>query len=403
MGEVARPSRWCRLGTQSLAVSIALLAAEERQPVHGVPDLSLGAKLSDHLEFETAGKSDEVLDHHGCLRGSCEQQLYRHPHPDDVVRSMWRQHRGGGRVRGRCGDGLEEVHPDIIARPAEPPVGRVPTMVPVTRWESRAAEGRLAAIDAATAPLRAAIAHHRVHELIDDRAAVRVFMEHHVVAVWDFMSLLKALQRELTCVTVPWIPRGDAAHLRFVNELVLAEESDVAPGGGYTSHLELYIGAMREAGADTHPIESLLRSVEAGEPGGVERCGLATAAASFALSTVALAEGGPTHRLAAAFAFGRERLIPEMFSTLRSTAERQQPRLGLLLSYLDRHIELDADEHTPLAFGLVAGLCGDDERLWTEAEETATVALEGRLRLWEAIARAIEAAPGTGETAGTLA
>jgi hypothetical protein len=108
-------------------------------------------------------------------------------------------------------------------------------------------------LDAATAPLRAAISNHRLTELIGDARSLRLFMEYHVVAVWDFMSLLKALQRDLTCVSTPWTPVGDPAHRRFINELVLTEESDDAPGGGYTSHLELYLKAMNEAGADTAP------------------------------------------------------------------------------------------------------------------------------------------------------
>jgi hypothetical protein len=230
-----------------------------------------------------------------------------------------------------------------------------------------------------------------VYELIDSGDALRVFMEHHVVAVWDFMSLLKALQRELTCVTIPWTPRGDPAYRRFVNELVIAEESDLGPGGRYTSHLELYVDAMREAGADTGPIDRLLDGVSAGDIGIIDHCGLPPGAAAFTHRTLASIIDQPVHRVAAAFAFGRERVIPAMFTTLRSAAERHEPRANLLLDYLDRHIDLDAGQHTPLAFELLAGLCGDDARRWQEAEEAACAALEGRLELWEAAARTIEA------------
>ena len=257
------------------------------------------------------------------------------------------------------------------------------------RWGELVVEGPVARIDAATAPLRAAIAGHRLAELLDDREAVRIFMEHHVVAVWDFMSLLKALQRDVTCVSVPWTPRGDAAHRRFVNELVLAEESDVAPGGGYTSHLELYLDAMVEVEANTAPIRRVLADADRNVPLDSD-CGMPPAAASFARATLDLARTAPVHQLAATFAFGRERLIPSMFVALRAAALRCEPRLTLLLAYLDRHIDVDAGEHTPLAFSLLQGLCGDDVQRWAEAEDAALESCRRRLALWDAAAVAIE-------------
>jgi hypothetical protein len=262
-----------------------------------------------------------------------------------------------------------------------------------TRWGTTETGERVAALDRASAPLRAAIAGHRVHELVADRDAVRVFMEHHVVAVWDFMSLLKSLQRGVTCVTVPWTPRGTASQRRFVNELVLAEESDVDPRGGHTSHFELYVDPMRQAGAETGPILAVLQCVassDGGFVGALDRCGLPPAAAAFARDTLAVATDAPLHVVAAAFAFGRERLIPDMFVTIRAAAERERPRLDLLLAYLDRHLELDGEQHTPLAFQLVDGVCGDDARRWREAEDAALGALRRRLELWDAAAAAIE-------------
>ena len=100
-----------------------------------------------------------------------------------------------------------------------------------------------------------AVREHPLYEHVSDENSLRILMRTHVFAVWDFQSLLKSLQRSLTCVDVPWLPTADAEARRFVNEIVLDEESDVAPGGGYLSQFELYVQAMTECGADREPIE----------------------------------------------------------------------------------------------------------------------------------------------------
>jgi len=79
-------------------------------------------------------------------------------------------------------------------------------------------------------PYKQALATHQVYSAISSLDHVRTFMETHVFAVWDFMCLLKALQRALTCTETPWIPRGDAATRRLINEIVLSEESESAIG-----------------------------------------------------------------------------------------------------------------------------------------------------------------------------
>jgi hypothetical protein len=107
-----------------------------------------------------------------------------------------------------------------------------------------------------THPIYSAIA------TIDDAAW---FMENHVFAVWDFMSLLKTLQASLTCVTVPWLPRGSAATRRLVNEIVLVEESDEF-ADEYLSHFELYLLAMADAGANQSPIRAFLAAAHSGTP-----------------------------------------------------------------------------------------------------------------------------------------
>jgi hypothetical protein len=107
-------------------------------------------------------------------------------------------------------------------------------------------------------PLRERIVSHEIYARISTPKALRQFMEHHVFAVWDFMTLLKALQIQLTCVEVPWRPRGDAASRRLINAIVLAEESDEDGEGGFASHFEMYHEAMRRADANVAAIDRLI-------------------------------------------------------------------------------------------------------------------------------------------------
>ena len=82
-------------------------------------------------------------------------------------------------------------------------------------------------------------------------------------SVWDFMSLLKALQQHAAPAAVPWLPGGNGPVQRFINEIVWQEESDEVPADGgvqYLSHFEMYLAAMREVGADVSAVESFLDS-----------------------------------------------------------------------------------------------------------------------------------------------
>ena len=249
--------------------------------------------------------------------------------------------------------------------------------------------------DAHPAPdLVARLLAHPLYGEVRDEPALRLFLRSHVFCVWDFQCLLKALQRELTCVQVPWLPTPDPAARRLINEIVLDEESDLAPDGGHLSHYELYREAMRAAGADGAPIDGLLAELARGLD--VERAlqspRLPPAAAAFSRTTLRLATG-PAHRAAAAFAWGREEVIPDMFRRLvGALAERQPQRWRLLRYYLERHIERDAEVHGAAARALARRLTGDDPRLLAEAADASREALLARLALWDALADEIRAA-----------
>lgn len=219
-------------------------------------------------------------------------------------------------------------------------------------------------------------------------------MESHVFAVWDFMTLLRALQRDLTCVELPWVPRGDSLSRRLINEIVLAEESDEDGRGGYASHFELYLEAMKQAGANLSAIESFWRQLPLGRavPEALASSGAPSEAREFVLSTWKVVESGSGVAIAAAFTLGREELIPAMFSALSDRLEDGSAHhVQGFRHYLERHIDLDGGQHGPAALRLLALLCGDNSALWSEAEAAVREALEARLTLWDGVQRRLVA------------
>ena len=237
-------------------------------------------------------------------------------------------------------------------------------------------------------PTRQQLLNNGVYQRLETLPDLRRFMEHHVFAVWDFMSLLKALQRDLTCVAVPWVPSPNPATRRLINEIVLGEESDIDPQGRPTSHFELYVQAMEECGANTAPIRRLVAAIAAGRT--VDQA-LAEAQApasvrEFVGTTFDIIHSGQPHAIAAAFTFGREDLIPAMFRRLVGELRDRFPgQLDTFVYYLDRHIELDEEVHAPMAEQMVRELCDDDSVRWQECQQVAVRCLEARMVLWDGI------------------
>ncbi|MFI6048800.1 DUF3050 domain-containing protein [Streptomyces violascens] len=244
----------------------------------------------------------------------------------------------------------------------------------------------LARLHEAITAERALIVEHPMYPRLDSLARIRVFQEHHVFAVWDFMSLLKGLQRELTCVGVPWVPQGPPTSRRLINDIVLAEESDEV-GDGHLSHFELYLRSMEESGADTGPIRSFLDRLRAGTPvrEALKLAEAPPAAADFVAETWGIIESSPLHCQAAAFAFGREDLIPDMFDRVLRI-EGAQAQLATFKDYLVRHIALDGEQHTPMAMQMLIDLCGDEAPKWAECAVTVRRAFAARHTLWTAVA-----------------
>ncbi len=241
---------------------------------------------------------------------------------------------------------------------------------------------------AAIRPQRDRLVEHPIYAAIDSPDALRVFMEHHVFAVWDFMTLLKSLQGALTCVATPWVPSADREARRLINGIVLAEESDEDGDGGYASHFEVYLDAMRQAGADTRAIDGFLRAIRDGRAidEALETSGAPRAARDFVQATWGFVESGSVTAVASAFTLGREELIPDLFREIVAQLHDREPgKLGIFRRYLDRHVHLDEDEHGPMALRMLGSVCGQDPSRWRDARYAATVALEARADLWDGV------------------
>jgi hypothetical protein len=228
---------------------------------------------------------------------------------------------------------------------------------------------------------------HPLYEEVDSVGTLRIFMKHHVFAVWDFFSLAKRLQRLVTCVEVPWLPREDGISARLINDIVMSEESDEDGHGGYTNHFSLYREAMDEIGADSGPIEAFLDRIRAGEDPleVIDTAELPEGVRDFLRFDLELALHGEPHEVAAAFCYGREDLIPDMFGQLVGALGDEELADTRVKYYVERHIILDEHTHGPLSRRLVVLLCGDDEIKRAQAQEAAVAALRARIGLWDGV------------------
>jgi len=316
-------------------------------------------------------------------------------------------------------------------------------MIPTMSWlQSRLHRNDVAPPEAfdrleiAISDLRRDLVQHPLYSAVNTPGRLRVFMEHHAFAVWDFMSLVKRLQREMTVLDHPWTPPADPICARLINDIVLGEESDEVAPHSFISHYELYLLAMEELGADPAAIRDLVGRIQRGEDPAAALASnpISAGTRAFTAHTLTAAQQ-PIHAVAANFLFGREDVIPDMFQRILWTLDVQDPpdirvarrvgrwrqewwhetvpaglrrrlpsplrRLGHAIEehredpryffrlYLERHIELDSGEHGPMARRLLGTLCGRDSAKWAEATDAAREALQARMALWDTVLDAL--------------
>ena len=233
---------------------------------------------------------------------------------------------------------------------------------------------------------------HSLFTEITSLRKLQLFMESHVFAVWDFMTLAKRLQQELTCTRLPWLPPVDPQAARLINEIVLAEESDANPAQGYCSHFELYLEAMAEVGASTTAISHFIALQRKGleATAALHEVEILPGVARFVSDTLHLALNAPAHCVAATFLHGREQVIPPMFERILQSEALNHRQAPTLCAYLKRHIELDAKEHGPAAEQLLNRLVSADPTYPQQAHDAAVAAMQSRVAFWDELRASLQ-------------
>ena len=232
---------------------------------------------------------------------------------------------------------------------------------------------------------------HPVYESVETINDLQCFMEHHIFSVWDFMSLIKYLQAQIAPTQVPWLPQGDGSVRRFINELVLEEESDeTLIEGEYSSHFELYQNAMNEIGANVSLSSTFIRTVQAeGINKALTLPNIPKPSYEFTSATFKFIENNKPHQIAAVLALGREHIVPCMFRAILKKIGVNDKQAPIFHYYLNKHIQLDEDFHAPLSLRLLNGLCHDEQQV-KEAIEAANQAVTARIIFWDGVLEAIE-------------
>ena len=237
-------------------------------------------------------------------------------------------------------------------------------------------------------PLKSKLKNHNLYNIINTQEDLKIFCESHVFAVWDFMSLLKKLQIELTSINIPWMPSNNSEVSKLINEIVAGEETDEALDGSAISHYEMYINAINDIGVDTNLISNQISSLNDINTiiDDINMLDIDDYIKEFLKFTFRIINNDKTHEIASAFTFGREDLIPDMFiPLLEKINSSDNTRIDKLIYYFKRHIEVDGDMHGPMAMKMLSFLCSDDETKINESLVASKDALKVRIALWDGI------------------
>ena len=207
---------------------------------------------------------------------------------------------------------------------------------------------------------------HEIYSNMNSLDDLRLFMGAHVHCVLNFMNLVKFLQNKFSPSVVPWRPPRNPVLARFINEIVIAEETDEMPNGRIISHYQMYVEAMGEVGSI--PMSKDLPFIR-----------------NFNDACEKIISSKKDHEVAAAFSFGREQIIPTMFRSILKNVKKNHLHVPTFSYYIERHIDLDEDVHGPLANEILRFLCNDNHKKWDDVKRIAQDVLTSRIKLWDEV------------------
>jgi hypothetical protein len=222
---------------------------------------------------------------------------------------------------------------------------------------------------------------HPLYSRLNNIDNIKVFMEYHSFAVYDFMCLLKSLKNHVSMKDIFWKPTIYPQEIvRFVNEIIVGEESDLDQHGRATSHFMMYINSMKEVGANSNLILDFVHSLNGSR---YSTDSLPQGIREFVNYNLDLSLNGTIEEVASAFLFGREKLVPEMFQSMTKVLLNKKDNYPSFFYYLERHIELDGEDHGPKAEMCLNAICKNDQLKWERAHRAALKSLELRKQLWD--------------------
>lgn len=241
-------------------------------------------------------------------------------------------------------------------------------------------------------PLKNRLRNHSLYSKISDVDDLNIFSNAHVYAVWDFMSLLKFLQVNLTSISIPWFPSKNTTTAKLINEIVAGEETDEDHKGKPVSHFEMYIDSIEEFGLNTTEIINNLNTLNNIKTidTDIDKLNIKSYVKDFLKFTFSVIKRGKIHEVASVFTFGREDLIPDLFIPLIEGINSKNNDLNKLIYYFKRHIEVDGDKHGPMSMEMLSYLCDNDPTKISESALIAEKALLARISLWDGIENEIK-------------
>ena len=233
---------------------------------------------------------------------------------------------------------------------------------------------------------------HPVFEFVQTKEDLRYFMSWHAFAVWNFMSLAQRLQHELKSAHLPWTPPKSSPVARMLNDIVLGEESDVKMWGWHSSHIDLYLSAMKEVGANASQLEKFLGliSLKIEVNNALRMVKAPEAVQKFVLATNATVKNGSVSEVLGAFLYAREEAIPHIFNSRLAEWFDPIEQAPNFMYYLKRHIALQGECEGSVAMELVNDLTRGLEDSLQKIQHASVMAIDQRLALWNALQSELE-------------